>query len=308
MLRKLGIIGLAVPLIAIIAALIYLFFFGETEPTFEDATQQLAQDHTVYGLDLEGRRAALVAPFGADPTEPLPLIIALHGYGSSVWEHSQYLGLIERINADGFMLLMPNGSRDGDGNRFWNATEFCCDFDESDVDDVKYLRSLLGEASQLVEVGPVYAVGHSNGGFMAFRLACDGFPGLKGIVSLAGTTFAQEQRCDDATPVSILQIHGDADDVIRYDGAEYPGAPETVMRWARHLGCDFNAAETLDDLDLEPGRPGDDTRVVRYRQGCADGKTIEHWRIVGGGHDPEFDSESIGGRIVGWLLEVDRRS
>ena len=56
MLRKLGIVGLGVPLVAIIAALIYLFLFGETEPTFEDATQQLAQDHTVYGLDLEGRR------------------------------------------------------------------------------------------------------------------------------------------------------------------------------------------------------------------------------------------------------------
>ena len=308
MLRKLGIVGLGVPLVAIIAALIYLFLFGETEPTFEDATQQLAQDHTVYGLDLEGRPAALVAPFGADPTEPLPLVIALHGYGSNVWKHSQYLGLIGRINTDRFLLLMPNGTRDDDGNRFWNATEFCCDFDEANIDDLEYLRSLLGEASQLVDVGPVYAVGHSNGGFMSFRLACDGLPGLRGIVSLAGTTFADEQRCADAEAVSILQIHGDADDVIGYDGAEYPGAPETVMRWARHLGCDFNAAETLADMDLEPGRQGDDTRVVRYRQGCADGTTVEHWRIVDGSHDPAFDSETIGESIVAWLFEADQRS
>lgn len=308
MLRKLGIVGLGVPLVAIVAALIYLFLFGETEPTFEDATHQLAQDHTVYGLDLEGRRAALVAPFGADPTEPLPLIIALHGYGSNVWQHSQYLGLIERINVDRFLLLMPNGTRDEGGNRFWNATEFCCDFDEADTDDMEYLTSLLDEASQLVGVGPVYAVGHSNGGFMSFRIACDGLPGLRGIVSLAGTTFADEQRCADAEAVSILQIHGDADDVILYNGAEYPGAPETVMRWARHLGCDFNAAETLADLDLEPGRQGEDTRVVRYRQGCADGTTIEHWRIVGGSHDPEFDPGTIGESIVAWLFEADQRS
>ena len=302
MLRKLGVVGLGVPLVAIIGALVYLFLFGETEPTFEDATQQLAQDHTVYGLDLEGRRAALVAPFGADPTEPLPLIIALHGYGSNVWEHSQYLGLIERINADRFLLLMPSGSRDADGNRFWNATDFCCDFDDSDVDDVEYLGSLLAEASQQVAVGPVYVVGHSNGGFMSFRLACEGLPGLVGIVSLAGTTFADESRCADASRVSILQIHGDADDVILYDGDEYPGAPETVMRWARRSGCDFNSAETLADLDLDAGLAGDDTRVVRYRQGCADGLTVEHWRIVGGGHDPEFGPE-IGERVVRWLLE-----
>ncbi len=302
MLRKLGIVGLGVPLIAIVAALVYLFLFGETEPTFEDATQQLAQDYTVYGLDLEGRRAAMVAPFGADPTEPLPLVIALHGYGSNVWEHSQYLGLIGRINVDRFLLLMAQGSRDEDGNRFWNATEYCCDFDASGVDDVEYLRSLLDEASGLVEIGPIYVVGYSNGGFMSYRLACESLPGLMGIVSLAGTTFADESRCEGASPVSILQIHGDADDVILYDGDEYPGAPETVMRWARRLGCDFNAAETLDDLDLDFSLQGDDTTVVRYRQGCADGSTIEHWRIVGGGHDPEFDADVVGERIVRWLL------
>lgn len=305
MLRKLGIVGLGVPLIAIVAALVYLFLFGETEPTFEDATQQLAQDHTVYGLDLEGRPAALVAPFGADPTEPLPLIIALHGYGSNVWKQSQYLGLIQRINVDRFLLLMPNGSRDEEGKRFWNATEFCCDFGDSNVDDVGYLRSLLDEASQSVEIGPIYGVGHSNGGFMSFRLACDGVPGLTGIVSLAGTTFADEQRCAEAGPVSILQIHGDADDVILYEGDEYPGAPETVMRWARRLGCDFNAAETLPDQDLDLGRPEAETKVVRYRRGCTDGVTIEHWRIVGGRHDPEFDPDLIGARIVEWLMEVN---
>ncbi|MCY4618053.1 MAG: hypothetical protein OXD50_05795 [Chloroflexi bacterium] len=303
MLRKLGILGLGVPLIAIIVALGYLFFFGETEPTFEDATQQLASDHTVYGLDLEGRRAALVAPFGSDPSQELPLIIALHGYGSNVWEHSQYMGLIPRVNLDRFLLLMPNGTRDSDGNRFWNATDYCCDFEDSEVDDVQYLRSLIDEASELVRLGSIYAVGQSNGGFMSFRLACESLPGLAGIVSLAGTTFSDESRCADAAPVSMLQIHGDADDVILYDGDEYPRAPETVMRWARRLGCDFNNAETLDDIDLDVAIQGVDTRVVRYRQGCAEGVTIEHWRIVGGEHTPTFDSELIGERVVGWLLE-----
>ena len=303
MLRKLGILGLGVPLIAIIVALVYLFFFGETEPTFEDATQQLASDHTVYGLDLEGRRAALVAPFGADPAQDLPLIIALHGYGSNVWEYSQYVGLIGRINLDRFLLLMPNGTRDSDGNRFWNATDYCCDFEDSEVDDVQYLRSLIDEASELVRVGSIFAVGHSNGGFMSFRLACESLPGLAGIVSLAGTTFSDESHCADAVPVSMLQIHGDADDVILYDGDEYPGAPETVMRWVRRMGCDFNNAETLDDIDVDVAIQGIDTRIVRYRQGCAEGVTIEHWRIVGGEHTPQFDSELIGERVVGWLLE-----
>ena len=303
MLRKLGILGLAVPLAAIIGALVYLFLFGETEPTFEDATQQLAQDHTVYGLDRDGRRAALAAPFGADPSAPLPLIIVLHGYGSNVWELSQSLGLIARINVDRFLLLMPQGSRDTDGKRFWNASEQCCDYDASAVDDVGYLRSLIDEASTLVEFNSIYALGHGNGGFMSFRLACEALPELRGIVSLAGTTVADEARCDATEPLSVLQIHGDRDHVFLYNGEAYPGAPETVMRWARRLGCDFNAAETLADLDLDISLAGDDTRVVRYRQGCAGGSTVEHWRIVGGGHEPQFDRDAVGQRIVSWLLE-----
>lgn len=308
MLRKLGIVGLGVPLIAIIAALIYLFLFGETEPTFEDATQQLAQDHSVYVLDREGRRAALVAPFGADPSVPLPLIIALHGYGSNVWEHSQYLGLIERINPDRFLLLMPNGTRDGERNRFWNATDFCCDFEDSNMDDVGYIRNLLEEAARLVAIGDIFAVGHSNGGFMAYRLACENLPSLAAIVSLAGTTFADQSRCEDTNPVSILQIHGDDDQVILYEGDEYPGAPETILRWARRMNCDFNGAEVLPNIDLDSGLYAGETSVFRYRRGCAEEVTIEHWRIVGGGHDPEFDSNVIGARIVQWLLEHGRGS
>lgn len=303
MLRKLGIIGLGVPLVAFLAILVYLFFFGETEPTFEDATQQLAQDHTVYGLDPDGRRAALVAPLGSDANQPLPLVIALHGYGSNTWLHVQNMGLISRVNPDRFLLLLANGSRDTDGNRFWNATEFCCDFDDSDIDDVEYLRSLIEEAGQQVEIGPIYLAGHSNGAFMSYRLACDDLDRLAGIVALSGTTFADESRCADATPVSILHIHGDADDVILYEGDEYPGAPETLFRWARRYGCDFNAAEILPDLDLDLGRAGEETEAFRYRQGCADGATIEHWRIVGGGHEPQFDSGSFGQRIVEWMWE-----
>ncbi len=306
MLRKLGIVGLGVPLVAIIAALIYLFLFGETEPTFEDATQQLAQDHTVYGLDLEGRPAALVAPFGADPAEPLPLIIALHGYGSNVWEHSLYLGLIGRISADRFLLLMPNGSRDEDGNRFWNATEFCCDYYGSAVDDVAYISELVEEATRHVEISGVYVVGYGNGAFMAYRLACDSLTALIGIVAIAGSSFADDTRCDEAVPVSTLHIHGFGDDVFRYYGGEdgeYPYAAEVSFRWARRAGCDFTAPEVRPSIDLVPDTAGDETRVFRYAEGCSNNVVIEHWGIAEAGHTPQFAKEVLGAEILDWLLK-----
>ena len=33
-----------------------------------------------------------------------------------------------RVNADGFALMLPNGMRDGEGNRFWNPMhDRCCE-------------------------------------------------------------------------------------------------------------------------------------------------------------------------------------
>ena len=84
---------------------------------------------------------------------------------------------------------MANGTRDPDGNRFWNATDFCCDLHNTQVDDVKYLSGLLEEAATHIAVERIFALGHSNGGFMSYRLACEGIPGLVAIASLAGTSF-----------------------------------------------------------------------------------------------------------------------
>ena len=309
MLRKLGIVSLGGPLLAIVGALIYLYFFGETEPSFEDATSQLASDHVVYALDRENRPAALVAPFDADPSKPLPLVIVLHGYESNVWADTQYLGLIPRILLDRFMLLLPNGARDGEGNRFWNATDFCCDFYDSGIDDAAYLSDLVEEASRHVEIGGIYVVGYANGAFMAYRLACESLPDLVGIVAIAGSSVADETRCDGAVPVSTLHIHGHADDVIRYYGGEegeYPYVAEVSFRWARRAGCDLTAPEVLPSLDFLPNTAGKETNVFRYREGCADGVTIEHWGITGAGHAPDFATDVVAARIVDWLLNEAR--
>lgn len=311
MLRRIGIIGLGGPLLAVVGVLIYLYVFGETEPTFEDATTQLVGAHTVYALDREGRPAALVAPFNADPSSPLPLVIVLHGYASNVWADAQYLGLIARVQMDRIMLLLPSGTRDEEGNRFWNATDFCCDFGRSGIDDVAYVAALVEEASQLVEIDGVYVVGYGNGAFMAYRLACESLPALIGIVAVAGSSFTDETRCDEAVPVSTLHIHGTADDVFLYEGGEmgeYPYAQGVTFRWARRAGCDFTSPEILPSLDLLPDIAGTETRVFRYRAGCRDGVTVEHWLIHPGAHAPDFASGAPGIQIVDWLLKEARAS
>ena len=87
----------------------------------------------------------------------------------------------------------------------------------------------------------IYLVGHSNGAFMSHRMACDDAGQIAAIVSLAGATFQDATKCKPSEPVSILDIHGDADDTVLYDGGTvndpYPSEMETLAHWQVYDKC-----------------------------------------------------------------------
>jgi len=242
--------------------------------------------------------------------EAIPLVLSLHGYSGEAAAHDWYFGLSERILEYGFALITPQGTTDSRGNAFWNATDACCNFEGSEVDDIGWLNALVAEAGEIVNVSGVHVVGYSNGGFMAYRLACDGLEGLVSIVSLAGSSFGDPQRCADASAVSVLQIHGTADLDIPYAGTleyehGYPGAVEVTERWAQRAGCDIGQASELPAIDLDEVLDGAETSVLRYREGCAAGITVELWTVAGADHYPFFNDEWPD-HLLNWLFNESR--
>ena len=231
---------------------------------------------------------------------------------------SAYVPLQARVNADGFALLLPNGTLDGAGNRFWNPTDRCCEGGKTGEDDVAYLTELVAEARKGRHFGPVYFFGYSNGGFMAHHMACKGLPGLRAVASLAGTSYVEDSSCDGAPPVSVLHIHGTADGVIRFEGDEsqpdskgdgerafYAGAQDMVTRWSRRAGCDWpDDPQPYATLDLDQYVVGAETQAFRVELGCAEGVTIELWTGSGSGHAPGY-GEAFVGALVGWLLSQE---
>ncbi|MDE2745416.1 MAG: hypothetical protein OXI41_05455 [Chloroflexota bacterium] len=242
--------------------------------------------------------------------EPLPLVLSLHGYQGEAEAHDWYFGLSARILGWEFALITPQGTTDSRGYAFWNATDGCCNFHGSEVDDFAWLSRLVAEAREIVDVSGVYVVGYSNGGFMAYRLACDGLDGLVAIASLAGSSFGDPERCADAPPVSVLQIHGSDDLDIPYAGTleyegGYPGVVELINRWAARAGCDVASAVVLPSVDLEASVQGAETMVRQIRNGCADGITIELWTIEGADHFPSFQDDWPD-RLLRWLFSESR--
>jgi polyhydroxybutyrate depolymerase len=266
---------------------------------------------TVFGGD---RPVTLHVPPQYDPSEPMPLVVVLHGYAASGAVQELYFELTPQADSIGFLYLHPDGSKDAQGSRYWNATDACCDFARSGVDDSAYLIGLVHEVQDAYNVDPkrIYFVGHSNGGFMAHRMACDHADTIAAIVSLAGAMPLDSSLCTPDEPVSALQIHGTADAVIAYDGgttassvnpngAEYPGAMTTIEAWAALDGCALDHDDASPPLDLDSSIAGNETTASIYAEGCAPGGHAELWTIEGGGHIPAL-SPSFAPLVVQFLM------
>ena len=290
---------------------------GKNEPSPEGADGLVAESGgDAHYIDHPARSepALLLVPLDFVAGET-PLIVSLHGFGGDAIDHARYLPLHERVHRDGFALLLPNGQRDGAGARFWNPTDRCCDGGKSGGDDVAYLTELVASARQVGDFGPLYFFGYSNGGFMAYHIACKGLPGLRAVASLAGTSYVEDAACEGTPPVSVLHIHGAADGVIRFDGdasepdakgagepAFYASARDMVARWSQRAGCAWpEGANPQAALDLAPHLPGAETQVFRLQSGCAAGLTIELWTALGGGHSPAYGDAFVDA-LLGWLL------
>ena len=102
MFRKLGIVGLGVPLVAIVAALVYLVLFGTSEPTFDAATRELARGHTVLRIRDEPP-AALIVP--TEPVASVVLVFILPDDEQHVWSATQALGLLNYVESHGLAVV-----------------------------------------------------------------------------------------------------------------------------------------------------------------------------------------------------------
>lgn len=264
-----------------------------------------------------GDRTVLVTPLEFVPGET-PLVVSLHGFGGDSAYQAAYVPLHERVNTHSFALMLPNGAVDGSGNRFWNPTDECCEGGKTGEDDVAYLTELVAEARKVMDFGPVYFFGYSNGGFMSHHMACKGLPGLRAVASLAGTSYVEDASCDGAPPVSVLHIHGTEDSVILFDGDEserdpesggerafYAGAWDMASRWSRRAGCKWpDNPQPYAALDFDREVLGSETQAFRLESGCAEGIDIELWMGVGSSHAPDYDDAFVDA-LLGWLLSQE---
>jgi polyhydroxybutyrate depolymerase len=262
------------------------------------------------------RLVSLYIPSAYDGQTPLPLVILLHGYtATGNWQES-YMQFRPLAEARRFFYCYPDGTIDRWGNHFWNATDAGCDFGNTGVNDAGYLRQLIEETARCFAVDRrrVFLIGHSNGGRMSYRLACESADIIAGLASLAGMPFLEPSQCEPSEPVNILHLHGTADDIDPYGGGALttqnplfpanmpasPGAVKAVQNWAGYNGASDPVTDVAPSLDLSTDVAGLDTVVTRYTN-YPPGGAVELWTINGGGHIPTLSSQ-FSPRVIDWLL------
>jgi polyhydroxybutyrate depolymerase len=242
------------------------------------------------------------------PGNALPLVFLLHGYTSSGAGTEALVKFVPLVDSMEFLYAHPDGTVDLLGNRFWNATNACCNYFGSGVNDSQYLLNLIGEVEQALTVDPkrIYMTGHSNGGFMSYRMACDHSNKIAAIASLAGATWNNPNSCAPSEPVHVLQIHGTVDGTISYNGGAlpgglYPSAVGSVEQWANFDGCVISGVTTLMAKNIVVGL-GLETDVTTYTQACGPGGSGELWTMNGVGHVPNINA-NFSPALIDWLYQ-----
>ena len=263
-------------------------------------------------LVVGGKRPVTVhVPASYDPTRPAPLLILLHGYTADGDNIIDSFGLTSELETYGFVYAAPDGTRDTNDNRFWNATDACCDFQYSGVDDSTYLAGVIAEIRHQLAIDPkrIAVAGHSNGGFMSYRMACEHADLVAAIVSVSGATFDDPADCAPSEPVSVVQVHGTFDDTIGYyggySGRHYPGARTSARTWASYDGCDMASSTLETRLDIDARRldgvdPAETT--VDVWSGCDGGASVQLWTIPEARHVPEL-TPAFAESVVRFLVD-----
>jgi polyhydroxybutyrate depolymerase len=263
-----------------------------TAPGGEDGADTSAPSTATTTLRVGDRPVAVHVPVASTGASALPLVIALHGYTASGAAMESYMNIAAEAHRRGFLYAYPDGSRDVRGDRFWNATDACCDLYGSGVDDSRYLSDVIDALRGAYPVDPrrVYLVGHSNGAFMAFRMACDHADRVTAIAAFNGAMWQDTARCRPSAPVSVLAIHSTHDESIAFGGGSlsraYPSADRTAADWVTLNRCTGSGTDTA-ALDVVADLPGAETAVREFAD-CAGSSTVRTWTIDGGAHVPRL--------------------
>jgi polyhydroxybutyrate depolymerase len=225
------------------------------------ALQTATMENITIDVDDWDRNFLLYLPSSYDSKEPLPLVLNFHGTPSNAENQYYYTEMYLSAEANGFIVVFPNGVEEG-----FNARSCCVDHN---LDDEAFSRAIVdwvGEEA-CVDLDQVFATGWSNGGYMAYYLACkasDVFAAIAPVGALIAVY--PDEDCSPSNPPRVLAFNEVYDFEVDYCGVlndEFGiSAEELVAVFAKKQGCADEVGVSYSDGEV----------VCRSHKGCPPGK------------------------------------
>lgn len=237
-------------------------------------------------------------PAGINRTQPVPLLLVLHGSAGSGGDMMAVTQRgYERIaDKDKFVVVYPDALE-----RRWNEQN-------GDADDVGFLLAIIDNlaADSIIDIKRVAVAGISNGGMMAQRLACE-YPDRVAVIATVAGSMPEglAGRCKPSKAVPVMVIHGTQDPIVPWEGGPVAGFEDfgkvlsvrgTVAFWVANNRCRTNPVTSK-----EPdGDPADGTQVRKELfLDCADQKEVALVSVEGGGHTWPGGFQYLPERFIG---------
>ena len=220
---------------------------------------------TINGLI---RSYRLFQPASLDPKQAPPLVLLLHGCGpNATGDQIAATTHFDDLATSGrFVAAYPDGV-----GGCWN-TGACC----GTADDVTFISRLLDRLTTDLPIDRtrVFIAGYSGGAGLSHRLGCQLSGRIAAIASVGGAMLTD---CQPAHPVSVLEMHGTADDTAPMAGGVLglpsPSVLSVMQRWASLDGCGASPI---------PSQTG--IMTTSMWKGCKAGRIVQLDAITGGHH------------------------
>jgi len=220
---------------------------------------------------MQPRTYYLNVPSTYSASTSTPLLLALHSRTSTaktIFTDSQILSWAESMN---FIVAGLNGAVYEDSSS-WNAGNCCTNATTYQENDMLFVSTVLDHvtANHSIDKSRVWVMGHSNGGMMAYRLACDLYDKITAIAVVSGALM--DPTCSPTKPVSIFHIHGNLDPTVPFHGGgkfETPNIYFSVQDMAYRNSCTGDPKETSNTIEERYTwrcTNGVETQLVNYQE------------------------------------------
>jgi len=256
------------------------------------------------------REYILHIPTNYNVENSTPLVINLHGFGDCAAEFSETVGDFYNFNEladqENFLVAYPQGAyRPEKEDTYWEPG----DNGSMNIfeNDNYFFEQLIAEINTEfnLDLNKIYAIGYSNGGMMAYSLACNKNDLFSAVGIMSGVMLEEDCMLDNSIP--IIKFHGIADEVLPYAGnLWYQSVSDVVNFWLDKNNIPSNSLITT---ELSDGKVVRDEYFGGNENSCFQLYTInEEWDKPG---DHVWFSEPIEGSSpnkIMWDFFVDNCS